>query len=176
MRKNNFTGKWAVLLVALVMVVLQAGPAWSWFGGSKKKATEDGMMPSFTLSSAVDGAEVNSDSLLGTVLLVNFWATWCGPCVEEYPDLMRLQKAYGDQGFSVIGISTDQGRGVVVKFVEKYGHNYPMLMTTSAVTRSFGAGIGLPVSFLVDRRGKIAKRYYGPRSFEQFAADIAGLL
>ncbi|MBU0680395.1 MAG: TlpA family protein disulfide reductase [Proteobacteria bacterium] len=176
MRKEVITGRWGILMVALLVVLMQASAAWSWFGSGKQKAADDGMMPQFTLSSALDGPNFNSETLKGNVLLINFWATWCGPCVEEYPDLMRLQKTFAAKGFSVIGISTDQSKSSVVKFIEKAGHNYPMVMTTSAVTRSFGAGIGLPVSFLVDRKGKIAKRYYGPRSFEQFSKDIEGLL
>ncbi len=163
------------MMVALFIVLLQAGEAWSWFGAGKKKAA-DGMMPHFVLSSALEAPDLNSDELKGTVLLVNFWATWCGPCVEEYPDLMRLHETFVDQGFSVVGISTDQSKSSVRKFVEKNGHVYPMLMTSSGVTRDFGAGIGLPVSFLVDRKGKIVKRYYGPRSFEQFSQDVEGLL
>ncbi len=175
MRKKVFAIRWGVLLVTLVVVLLQAGAAWSWFGAAKKK-TADGMMPHFELASALDAPALNSETLAGTVLLINFWATWCGPCVEEYPDLMRLHEAFAEKGFSVIGISTDQSKSAVRKFVEKNGHVYPMLMTTSAVTRDFGAGIGLPVSFLVNRKGKIVKRYYGPRSFEQFAQDIEGQL
>lgn len=176
MIKEVLTGRWGILMVALLVVLMQAGAAWSWFGSGKQKAADDGMMTPFTLSSALDEPDFSSDTLKGNVLLVNFWATWCGPCVEEYPALMRLQKTFAPKGFSVIGISTDQYKSTVRKFVEKAGHSYPMLMTTSAVTKSFGAGIGLPVSFLVDRKGKIAKRYYGPRSFEQFAKDIGGLL
>lgn len=176
MRRQFLPIRLAVLMVALLVLCMQAGDAWSWFGGSKKK-TADGMMPHFVLSSALEGGpSIKSDDLQGQVLLVNFWATWCGPCVEEYPDLMRLHENFAEKDFSVVGISTDQSKSSVRKFVEKYGHVYPMLMTTSAVTRDFGAGIGLPVSFLVDRKGKIAKRYYGPRTYEQFAKDIEALL
>ena len=173
-RNKVFAGRWGIAMVALLVIVMQAGDAWSWFGSKKK--TGDGMMPHFVLSSALTGEDLNSDSLKEQVLLVNFWATWCGPCVEEYPDLMRLHKTYAEKGFSVVGISTDQSKSAVRKFVEKAGHVYPMLMTKSSVTKDFGAGIGLPVSFLVDRKGKIVKRYYGPRSFEQFAKDVEGLL
>ena len=176
-RKKAFVKSLSVWMIALFIVFLQTGVAWSWwFGSSQEKAVVDGMMPHFVLSSAVDGTSLNSDELKGTVLLVNFWATWCGPCVEEYPDLMRLHETFAAKGFSVIGISTDQSTGAVRNFAEKTGHVYPMLITTSAVTRDFGAGIGLPVSFLVDRQGKIVKRYYGPRSLEQFSKDVEALL
>lgn len=170
-RKKVFAKNVCAGMITLLVVFLQVGNAWSWFGSSKKKAA-DGVMPQFVLSSALEAPVFNSDELKDTVVLINFWATWCGPCVEEYPDLMRLHETFADRGFSVIGISTDRSKSSVEKFVEKNGHVYPMLMTTSAVTRDFGAGIGLPVSFLVDRKGKIVKRYYGPRSFEQFAADV----
>lgn len=175
MRRQFFSIRLVVLMLALLVFCMQAGDAWSWFGSSKKK-TADGMMPQFELSSVLKGPSVKSDDLQGQVLLINFWATWCGPCVEEYPDLMRLHESFIERGFSVIGISTDQLKSSVRKFIEKYGHVYPMLMATSAVTRDFGAGIGLPVSFLVDRKGKIVKRYYGPRTYEEFAKDIEELL
>ncbi|MEN8258073.1 MAG: TlpA disulfide reductase family protein [Thermodesulfobacteriota bacterium] len=175
MRKEVFAKSWSVWLIALVVVFMQAGEAWSWFGSSKKKV-DNGMMPQFVLSSAVAGPDLKSNDLQGKVLLINFWATWCGPCVEEYPDLMRLHETFVEKGFSVIGISTDQSKSSVRKFVEKNGHVYPMVMSSSAVTRDFGAGIGLPVSFLVDRKGKIVKRYYGPRTLEQFSEDVKGLL
>ncbi len=175
MRKKNTRFRWGSLLVALLFVLLQVSPAWSWFGSSKKK-TADGMMPQFALKSALAGPDLKSEDLHGKVLLINFWATWCGPCVEEYPDLMRLHETFASQGFSVVGISTDKSKSSVSKFVEKNGHVYPMVMASSSVVRDFGAGIGLPVSFLVDRTGKIIKRYYGPRSFEQFSTDVKGVL
>jgi thiol-disulfide isomerase/thioredoxin len=165
-RKKVFVKNLGLWTMALLIVFLQAGDAWSWFGSAKKKAA-DGVMPDFVLSSALGGPAFNSDDLQGTVMLINFWATWCGPCVEEYPDLMRLHETFVDRDFS-----TDRSKSSVLKFVEKNGHVYPMLMTTKKVTRNFGAGIGLPVSFLVDREGRIVKRYYGPRSFEQFAKDV----
>ena len=175
MRRNIFMCKWGSLGVALLFILLQVSPAWSWFGSSKKKAA-DGMMPHFTLTSALAGPDLNSDDLQGKVLLINFWATWCGPCVEEYPDLMRLHEAFVAQGFSVVGISTDKSKSSVRQFVEKNGHVYPMVMASSSIIRDFGAGIGLPVSYLVDRQGKIVKRYYGPRSLEQFSNDVKGVL
>ena len=162
-----------VTVVLLLFVSGQAGAGWF---GSSKKATDPMSMPVFELTELPAKDDFSSEQLQGKVVLVNFWATWCGPCVAEYPDLMKLHTTYRDKGFSVVGLSMDQSSGSVKKFMEKAGAVYPMLMGTSSVSRAFKAGSGLPMSFLIDRQGKIVKKYYGPRSFEVFAKDIESFL
>jgi thiol-disulfide isomerase/thioredoxin len=167
----RFLGALVALVLGVVFVSqVQAG----WFGGKKKD--DPVLMPAFELTQIPDKNDFDSAQLAGKVVLINFWATWCGPCVAEYPDLMKLHTAYKAKGFTMIGISMDQSSGGVKKFMEKAGAVYPMLMADSSVSRDFNAGSGLPMSFLVDRQGKIIKKYYGPRSYEVFAKDIEGLL
>jgi thiol-disulfide isomerase/thioredoxin len=161
-------------MTVLLMLSVFSSQAFGWFG-SKKKA-DPAMMPSFELTELPENKDFRSESLQGKVVLVNFWATWCGPCVAEYPDLMKLHTAFKARGFTVIGLSMDQSKGSVKTFMQKAGAVYPMLMATSSVSRDFHAGSGLPMSFLVDRQGRIVKKYYGPRSFEVFAKDIESLL
>lgn len=162
-------------LTVLFGLALASSSFAGWFGGSKQTG-DPTTMPAFELVELPAKNDFNSDQLQGKVVLINFWATWCGPCVAEYPDLMQLHTAYSAKGFSVVGLSMDQSAGNVKKFMEKAGTVYPMLMGDSTVSRAFRAGSGLPVSFLIDRQGTIVKKYYGPRSFEVFARDIESLL
>ena len=125
------------------------------------------IMPEFSLPSALDGKKVSSEEFKGKVLLITFFATWCPPCRKEIPALNKLQTDYGEQGFSVIGMSVDEkGPKVVVKMIEKDKISYPVLMAKGKTARDFGGVIGIPTTFLVDRNGKIIKRYpgYVPRS------------
>ena len=131
------------------------------------------VMPEFTLASAVDDSVVDSRHHTGKVLLVTFWATWCGPCREEIPSLIKLRQELGKDGFEVIGISMDEGgRALVSRFAKKQAINYPLAMGNPKVARAFGGIIGIPQSFLVDRSGKIVKSYAGLTDHDVFARDI----
>lgn len=167
--------QYRVICMALIIGLVWVGSVQAGWFGSKKK-TDPQVMPTFELTEVKAKDDYDSAQLAGKVVLINFWATWCGPCVGEYPDLMKLHTAYKDQGFTLIGMSMDQSKGSVEKFMEKAGAVYPMLMANSSISKDFNAGSGLPMSFLVDRQGKIVKKYYGPRSFEVFAKDIESLL
>lgn len=167
--------QFVVILVAFILGSVFASQAQAGWFGSKKK-TDPSVMPQFELTSLPAKDDFNSEQLLGKVVLINFWATWCGPCVAEYPDLMKLHTSFKEKGFTVVGLSMDQSSGSVKKFMEKAGAVYPMLMANSSISRDFNAGSGLPMSFLVDRQGKIVKKYYGPRAYEVFAKDIESVL
>ncbi|MDA3971160.1 MAG: TlpA disulfide reductase family protein [Desulfobulbaceae bacterium] len=163
------------LILFLLVLAPQAWAGWFGFGGTEK-TDEPTTMPSFALVELPAGEDFDSAQLQGKVVLVNFWATWCGPCVAEYPDLMQLHTAYSSKGFTVVGLSMDKSAGSVKRFMEKAGAVYPMLMGNSAISRDFGAGAGLPVSFLIDRQGRIVKKYLGGRPFSEFAGDVELLL
>ncbi len=134
-------------------------------------------MPQFNLKNAVDGTTVASSGFTGKVLLVIFFATWCPPCVEEIPSLIRLQKTYGENGFSVVALSVDQaGPEVVARLAERKGINYPVLMADEKTMHNFGGVYGIPVSFLVNREGNVVKKYTGYEPFPVLAKDIKGIL
>lgn len=150
MKKENHKGPGLAAAIFLLFILLAA---------TAQAATP---MPPFALPSATDGATVNSDDYRGKVLIINFFATWCPPCRKEIPSFVELQKEYGPKGFSVIGISTDQGGSqLVAKFMQKMKINYPVVMADYQVPRDFGNILGIPTSFLVDRQGNILKRYDG---------------
>ena len=134
-------------------------------------------MPSFALESVRDGEIIDSDSFKGKVLLLTFFATWCPPCVEEVPVLVDLHKRLADAGFSVIGLSVDQGgQDVVARFVEKRDINYPVLQAEPKTTMDFGGVYGIPVAFLVNKSGNVEKKYTGYVGHTILEKDIQSLL
>lgn len=134
-------------------------------------------MPAFALPSAVDGKVVKSSSFRGKAMLVTFFATWCPPCRQEIPTLKKLQEEYGDKGFSVIGLSVDEGGPrVVAKLVQKEAINYPVLMADRATANDFGGIAGIPTSFLVNRKGNVVKRYPGYVPHALLVKDIESIL
>lgn len=118
-------------------------------------------MPSFELEEVISGSPIASSTFEGKSLLITFWATWCPPCVQEIPSLIKLQNEYSGNGFSVVAISVDQEKGVVQKMVNKKDINYPVMMADKSVTRDFGGVYGIPTSFLVSKKGTVVKRYTG---------------
>ncbi|MDW7773356.1 MAG: TlpA disulfide reductase family protein [Desulfobulbaceae bacterium] len=136
-----------------------------------------GRMPDFSLTSAIDGKQVTSDEYQGQALLITFFATWCPPCRQEIPSLIKLQEKYVAEGFSVIGISMDEkGPKVVAKLIEKENINYPILMSDRKTERDFGGIIGIPTSFLFDRQGNMVKRYPGYAPYSMLEKDIKSIL
>lgn len=124
-----------------------------------------------------DGARIALSDRRGKVLLVNLWATWCGPCVEEMPALDALQAAIGGDDFEVMAISSDRdGAEAVPPFMERYGirHLAVYLDPRGEATRAFGVR-GLPTSLLIDRDGRIVGRLEGPAEWDSDAArDLIG--
>jgi thiol-disulfide isomerase/thioredoxin len=124
-------------------------------------------LPAFSLMSAVDGKKVSSRDFRGKTLLITFFTTWCPPCRQEIPVLIELQKEFSPNDFSVIGLSMDEtGPKAVIRLIEKEGINYPVLMADREVARDFGGVFSVPTSFLVNREGKVVRRYpgYAPRA------------
>lgn len=134
-------------------------------------------MPSFALASVRDGEIVDSKIFKGKVLLLTFFATWCPPCAEEIPVLVKLQDDLSEAGFSVIGMSVDQqGPAIVANFVEKRGVNYPVLLAEAKTTSDFGGVYGIPVAFLVNKSGNVVKKYTGYVGHNTLEKDIRSLL
>ena len=112
----------------------------------------------------------------GKVVIVNFWATWCGPCKVEIPDFVKLYAEYKDKGLVIVGISIDDSPEQLQAFMKEYKMNYPVLQMTPDVESAWGPFYGYPTSFFVARDGSICVKHLGPATKEQFETQIKALL
>jgi thiol-disulfide isomerase/thioredoxin len=128
--------------------------------------------PDFELAS-LDGSNVKLSSLRGKAVLLNFWATYCGPCKVEMPWFVELQKEYGPQGFQIVGVAMDDAStDDITKFAKDMGVNYPILLGKEAVGLSYGGVNVLPTTFFLDRNGKVIAREFGLQSRSVFVDHI----
>jgi cytochrome c-type biogenesis protein len=134
----------------------------------------------------LDGADVTLAQYKGTVVLVNFWATWCDPCYVEIPWLIEMQQNYAAKGFTILGVSMDEeGKSAVVPFLakerfdvngKKLPMNYPIVIGNEDVADKFGGLLGYPTSFLISKDGKIVKKVQGLVSYEELTKAIEAQL
>jgi len=131
--------------------------------------------PEFKLDS-IDGKPLTLASAHGKVVLLNFWATWCGPCRAEIPDLIALQQKYKDQ-LQIIGLTVDDDDVAFVKqVVARTRINYPVAMTTPEVRGRYGGVAALPTSFVLDTQGRIVQKHEGLRDPALYETEIRALL
>jgi thiol-disulfide isomerase/thioredoxin len=109
----------------------------------------------------LDGHTLTTADLRGKVTLINFWATWCGPCRMEIPDLIKLQEQYKDH-VQVIGVSVDEGPVEEVRqFAMQFRINYPIVMTSREINRQFSGMMAIPTSFVIDPKARIVQTHVG---------------
>ncbi len=131
--------------------------------------------PDFT-GTDLSGRPLRLEQFRGRVVLLNFWATWCGPCVDEIPVFSRWQRQYGDARLQVIGVSMDDQEAAVKRFLAKHDVPYPILMGDAKLGKSFGGVYGLPQSFLIDAHGRIVFRNVGDLNLETLRLRIESLI
>ena len=134
--------------------------------------------PEFSLAAA-DGSTLTLDDLKGQPVLINFWATWCPPCLEEIPIFVRLQQQMGARGLQFVGIAIDE-RDKVVNFARRNGINYPIMIgQLDAIELSNTAGNergGLPYTLILDRSGEVVSQHYGALTEQELVTIVAELL
>ncbi len=143
-------------------------------GGEKLVAADNigKAAPDFELTS-LDGKTVKLSDYKGRPVLINFWATWCGPCKIEMPWFIDLKKKYESTGFEIIGIAMeDTEKEKIQEFVQKMGVNYTIVRGKNAVADAYGDVQGLPTSFYLDREGKIVAQHAGLVSRSTIEDDI----
>jgi peroxiredoxin len=126
----------------------------------------------------MNGKDVALSTYRGKVILLDFWATWCGPCKIEIPGFVEMYTKYGPQGFVVLGVSVDDPVSKLKPFVDQFKMNYPVLLGLNRddVKNAFGPPVGFPTSFLIGRDGKICQQHTGFAPKEQFEREIKALL
>jgi thiol-disulfide isomerase/thioredoxin len=140
-------------------------------------ARED-LAPGFSWKGS-DGREVRFDDVRGAVTLVNFWATWCGPCKAELPELVGLSRRYADRGFRIIGVATDRtpnAASLVAEYMGRYDIPYQVVLSTQEVERAFGNVRQMPTSLLIDGEGRIVRTMIGMHTKADFEKAIEALL
>lgn len=132
--------------------------------------------PHFSLVD-IKGKKHELKDYIGKVVILDFWATWCGPCRMELPHLKDLHKRYKGKGLEVIGVSLDaQGKSVVEPFVKKNEIEFVSLLGNAEVVKAYGNVRSIPTTFLIDRKGIVQKVYKGYQDIAVFEADIQKLL
>jgi peroxiredoxin len=188
------TRKWILAAAAALGLALATTPFW-WSSeshstpGARSTSTEGSGAAAFCDAQAkpapldavikdMNGQDVRLADYKGKVILVNFWATWCGPCKVEIPVFVELQDKYRDQGVVFLGLSVDDPVEKLKPFADKYQINYPVLVGLGRddVQESFGPVWGIPVTYLIDRRGHICLKHQGLATKEQFERAIQSLL
>ena len=132
--------------------------------------------PVFALKD-LDGNEINLADQRGKVVLVNFWATWCPPCLKELPHIQRFHEQYRDKGLVVLAISTDRAKEKVRPFVEKHAYTFPVLFADEKVASAYKVR-GIPVVYLIDREGAVQVHQvgYSPGGEKRIEQQVKKLL
>jgi thiol-disulfide isomerase/thioredoxin len=184
--------RWIIATVgalALALLTLNADLTWPHFGAVDAEAGSGGVATSacpatakpanlnFTLKD-LSNSDVKLSSFKGKVILLDFWATWCGPCKIEIPWFIEFQNKYGKDGLQVVGVSVDDTLAKLKPYVETMKMNYPVLqgLDHDDLQDAYGPMFGIPVTAIISRDGKVCKKHAGLASKSSFEAMIKGLL
>ena len=175
---------WKLLAGALLAVLLVAGLYFVnryWISPAvrtqAKSSGDHPMAPDFSLTD-ITGKPLKLSDYRGKVVMLDFWATWCGPCRIEIPEFLELEKRYGPQGFAIVGISMDDSSqsADVVNFYKELQMNYPVALGNDRLGELYGGVIGLPTTFMIGRDGRIYAKHVGATGMDVFEAEIKQLL
>jgi thiol-disulfide isomerase/thioredoxin len=131
--------------------------------------------PDFSRSS-LDHREIRLSAYRGKVVVLNFWATWCEPCIAEVPRFAEWQRKYGPRGLRIVGVSMDDDEAPVRTAVRKYGLNYPVVMGDEKLGELYGGVLGLPMTLLIDANGRIRFEHEGAADLDLIEREMQALL
>ncbi|MFC1683033.1 TlpA disulfide reductase family protein [Candidatus Zixiibacteriota bacterium] len=169
MNRSGF-GLVGIVIVGMFLALILAGC------GEEEEKTDSAAGYDFTLSD-LGGEQVSFSDFEGQVIMVNFWAPWCGPCRAETPDLIKLSEQYQDRGFQLLGVAVAfKSEQSVHDFAMESGISYPVLLGNNELVKQYGGFRGIPTTFLFSRDGRLHKKFTGMRPREELALDIEELL
>jgi len=147
------------LLIALSLAGCTANPGAT--ATEPKPSAQKSAAPDFELEN-VAGGTLKSNDLKGKVTVVDFWATWCEPCISEIPNYNALHQSYADKGVEILGVTVESGKLNDIKpKVEELQMKYPVVVGNDKVIDGFGGLIGFPTTFIVDKDWHVYKKYLG---------------
>jgi peroxiredoxin len=149
--------------LGVLLLILAGGAGFSYLHehGQESRPVQGALAPVFSLPDRA-GHPLDLASLRGKVVLVNFWATWCPPCLEEMPSLERLHRTLGPEGLVVIGVSVDEQERALAPVIERYGVTFAILRDAQGEASAAYGITAFPETYLVDRSGVLRESYLGP--------------
>jgi cytochrome c biogenesis protein CcmG, thiol:disulfide interchange protein DsbE len=163
--------KTAIIVVALLLL---GWLAVRWLSHPDQHTKDLRPAPDFALTD-LSGRPLRLSDYRGKVVILDFWATWCEPCKEEIPHLIEMQNKYSAQGLQVLGVSMDDDQPPVVKFQQQFKMNYPVAVGDSKLADQYGGILGLPITFVIDRQGRIISRHVGATNPSVLETEIQKL-
>jgi peroxiredoxin len=167
MKMKTMLGPARFWLVLMAVLFLLTGAASGWAAGNAAD---------FTLKAVQDGKEYSLSQFKGKVVLINFFTFFCGPCREEMPHLSQMHQELKGQGFQTLGIGLSSTPDQLKQIVTQLKLAYPILEGTDAVSKAYGGVELVPLTFIIDKQGKVAHKILGARSKEDFEKLIKPLL
>jgi thiol-disulfide isomerase/thioredoxin len=170
------TARTLAIAICVSTAVFTACSQWEQPSEAPKSASNVKTAPDFTLKDA-NGASVKLSDYRGKVVLLNFWATWCGPCKIEIPWFMEFEQQYKNKGFAVLGVAMDdEGWEVVKPYIAGKKMNYRVVMGNDSVATAYGGIDALPTTFVIDQEGRIVASHIGLINKDDYLKEIQSLL
>jgi len=169
--KKSSVSKIILFLVGLGLLILLAFAFLSPQGGRPQQGEA---APDFNFVS-FDGADISLSDLGGQVVVLNFWASWCGPCRQEAPELQEVWESYKGRGVVFVGLSYQDAEEASRAFIEEFGITYPNGVDSTKIARRYGL-TGVPETFVIDAEGKVAWFYVGEVQADELAQRLAQMI